>query len=164
MADAFGADDYRAAAELNLFSTITMVYEVLPQMKRRGWGRIIAVTSIAARQPIDSLILSNTARAGVLGFIKTISAQVAPHGITANSVCPGYTDTERIGELAQAFSDSGRGTAEDFYRSIEVDIPMARFATPDEFACAVVFLASQGAAYMTGLALPIDGGYGKGLF
>lgn len=160
----FDLEDYRAAVELNLMSTIGLVYQVLPSMERGGWGRIIAVTSVAARQPIGNLILSNTARAGVLGFIKTLSGQVASKGITANSVCPGYTNTERIGELAQSFAQAGKGTVEDFYRNIEAEIPMGRTGSPQEFAQAVAFLASEGAAYITGVALPIDGGYARGLY
>lgn len=164
MAADFTTDDYRAGVELNLMSTIELCYQVLPPMKKNAWGRIIAVTSIAARQPIDHLILSNTARAGVLGFLKTLSGQVAADGITVNSVCPGYTKTERIEELARMFAESGQGTIEDFYHNIEVEVPMKRMGTPEEFANAVAFLASECASYITGVALPIDGGYLKALF
>lgn len=160
----FTPDDYRAAVELNLMSTIELCYQALPLMKKNKWGRIIAVTSVAARQPIDHLILSNTARAGVLGFLKTLSAQVATEGITVNSVCPGYTKTERIEELAAMFAKTGQGTVEEFYRKIEADVPMKRMGTPAEFGDAVAFLASISAAYITGVALPIDGGYIKALF
>lgn len=164
MAGDFTVDDFRRATELNLMSTIGLCYEALPSMKTNGWGRIIAITSVAARQPISNLILSNTARAGVLGFTKSLSAQVAACGITVNSVCPGYTKTERIAELAAAFAASGRGTVADFYKKIEADVPMQRMGTPEEFAAAVVFLASEPAAYITGVALPIDGGWVKGLY
>ena len=160
----FGPNDYRAAVELNLLSTITLVYEVLPFMKKKGWGRIVAVTSVAARQPVENLILSNTARAGVLGFLKTLSAQVARDGITVNSVCPGYTKTERIEELAAAFVVAGRGTVEDFYGTVEAQVPLGRMGTPAEFASVVAFLASAAASYVTGVALPIDGGYVRGLY
>ena len=160
----FTPDDYRAAVELNLLSTITLIYAGLPLMMKKRWGRVIAITSVAARQPIAQLILSNTARAGVLGFMKTLSAQVAKDGITVNSVCPGYTKTERIEELAAMFARSGKGTAEDFYRNIEVEVPLGRMGTPEEFANAVAFLASARASYITGVALPIDGGYIKGLY
>jgi len=160
----FTPDDYRTAVELNLMSTIELCYQVLPQMKANKWGRIVAITSVAARQPIEHLILSNTARAGVLGFMKTLSAQVAPDGVTVNSVCPGYTKTERIVELSEMFAQSGQGTVEEFYRNIEVDVPMGRMGTPEEFANVVAFLASDCASYITGVALPIDGGWTKGLY
>jgi 3-oxoacyl-[acyl-carrier protein] reductase len=164
MAADFGPDDYRSAVELNLMSTITLVNEALPLMRASGWGRIVAITSVAARQPIANLILSNTARAGVLGFLKTLSAQAAADGITVNAVCPGYTRTERVEELAESFASTGKGTVEDFCSGIEREIPIGRMATPEEFANVVAFLASEAASYITGVALPIDGGYSKGLF
>ncbi len=162
--DDFGDEDYRKALELNLMSTVNLCYEVTPHMKKQKWGRIINLTSISAKQRIKTLILSNTARAGVLGISKSLSEQLAPYGITVNAICPGYTKTERIDELAQSFADSGRGSVEDFYRNIEASIPSGRFATPDEVAAAAAFLASERAAYITGVSLQIDGGYIKGLF
>jgi 3-oxoacyl-[acyl-carrier protein] reductase len=163
MAVDFGPDDYRNGVELNLMSTISMVCTALPQMKQNKWGRIVAIASIAARQPVPQLILSNTARAGLLGFLKSLSAQVATDGITVNSVCPGYTRTERIDELAEMFVESGKGTKEDFFHNIEVEVPMQRMGTPEEFANAVAFLASERASYITGVNLAIDGGYIKGI-
>jgi 3-oxoacyl-[acyl-carrier protein] reductase len=160
----FSMNDYRAALELNLLSTINLCYEALPLMKDRRWGRIIAITSVAAKQPLDNLILSNTARAGVLGFIKTLSNQVAQFGITANSVCPGYTKTERVQELGRKFVSDGKGSEEDFYEKLIASIPAGRVGTPEEFAQAVAFLASEGAGYITGVALQIDGGFYRGLF
>jgi 3-oxoacyl-[acyl-carrier protein] reductase len=160
----FTVDDYRAAAELNLISTIGLCNTTVPLMKKNRWGRIVAITSVAARQPVAHLILSNTARAGVLGFTKSLSAQVASDGITVNAVCPGYTKTERIEELASMFAEQGRGTIQDFYQNIEADVPMKRMGTPEEFANVVVFLASERASYVTGIALQIDGGWVKGLY
>lgn len=122
------------------------------------------MVSISAKQPIDTLILSNTARAGVLGFSKSLSNQLAPFGITVNSVCPGYTKTERVEDLARAFADSGKGSIKEFYRSIENTIPMGRLGSPEEIAKAVAFLTSEGAGYITGVALQVDGGYTKSLF
>jgi 3-oxoacyl-[acyl-carrier protein] reductase len=156
--------DYLAALELNLLSTINLCYAAIPHMKKQKWGRIINITSVSAKQPIDTLVLSNTARAGVLGFSKSLSNQVAPFGITVNCVCPGYTKTERVEELAKAFEDNGKGSVQDFYETIEKMIPAGRFASPEEFAAAVAFLASQRASYITGAALPIDGGFIKALY
>ncbi|NIO47982.1 MAG: SDR family oxidoreductase [Candidatus Aminicenantes bacterium] len=164
MADDFVLDDYQDALELNLLSTVNLCYEVIPFMKKQKWGRIINMTSVAAKQPIDSLILSNTARAGVLGFSKSLSNQVASYGITVNSICPGYTKTERVEELAKSFEESGKGTVKDFYGSIQKNIPAGRLGTPEEIAQAVAFLASEGADYITGVALQVDGGYTKGIF
>ena len=164
LADEFTPDDYRDALDLNLLSTVSLCYEVLPLMKKQKWGRIINMVSISAKQPIDTLILSNTTRAGVLGFSKSLSNQLAPFRITVNSVCPGYTKTERVEDLATAFADSGKGSIKDFYKNIEKAIPMGRFGTPEEIAQAVAFLASEGAGYITGVALQVDGGYIKALF
>ena len=162
--DDFSPDDYRNAVELNLMSTISLSYAVLPHMKKNRWGRIICIASVSAKQPVPNLILSNTARAGVLGYAKSLSEQVAAYGITVNSVCPGYTKTERVEELARSYADSGKGTQEDFYKTIEASIPMNRLGTTEEFAHTVAFLASEGAGYISGVALQIDGGYIKGLF
>jgi 3-oxoacyl-[acyl-carrier protein] reductase len=164
MVDDFGLDDYQDALELNLLSTVNLCYKVIPFMKKQKWGRIINLASVAAKQPIDSLILSNTARAGVLGFSKSLSNQVASYGITVNSICPGYTKTERVEELAKSFEESGKGTVKDFYKNIQKNIPSGRLGTPEEIAQAVAFLASEGAGYITGVALQVDGGYTKGLF
>ena len=164
MADDFTLDDYRDALELNLLSTINLCYEVIPFMKKQKWGRVINMVSVAAKQPIDSLILSNTARAGVLGFSKSLSNQVASYGITVNSICPGYTKTERVEELAKSFEESGKGAVKDFYKNIEENIPVGRLGTPEEIAQAVLFFASEKASYITGVALQVDGGYINALF
>jgi len=159
----FSLDDYLKALELNLLSTINLCYEVFPHMKKQNWGRIVNLTSVSAKQPIDTLILSNTARSGVLGFSKSLSNQLAPYGITVNSVCPGYTRTERVESLAKSFEEKGKGKVQDFYRNIEKIIPMGRLGRPDEIASAVVFLCSEAASYITGVSLQIDGGYIKGI-
>lgn len=164
LADDFRPDDYRKALELNLLSTVRLCYEAIPLMKKGHWGRIIALTSVSAKQPIDSLILSNTARAGVLGFVKSLSNQLAGFGITANCLCPGYTRTERVESLAQAFAEKGQGTLQDYYGRLEKAIPLGRLGKPEEVAAAAVFLASEAAAYITGIALQVDGGFIKGLY
>jgi len=160
----FGPDDYLKALELNLLSTVNLCYEAIPYMIKQKWGRIVNLTSVSAKQPIDTLILSNTARAGVLGFSKSLSNQMAPFGITVNSICPGYTKTERIEALAKSYEESGKGSAQDFFRAVEQTIPMGRFGHPDEIASAVVFLCSEAAGYITGVALQVDGGYIKSTF
>ncbi len=161
MFEDFNLEDYRAALELNLLSTINLCYEVIPFMKKNQWGRIINSTSVSVKQPIDNLILSNTSRTGVIGFSKSLSNQVAEFGITVNAVCPGYTETERVKNLAREFHKNGKGTIADFYKRIESNIPMGRLGTPEEFANVVTFLASESASYITGVALQIDGGFIK---
>ena len=160
----FGMEDYRKALELNLLSTINLCYQVAPLMKKQRWGRIVNLTSVSAKQPIDTLILSNTARAGVLGFSKSLSSQLAPFGITVNSVCPGYTRTERVENLAKTYEKAGKGSVQDFFKNIEKIIPMGRLGRPYEIAAAVVFLCSEAASYVTGVALQVDGGYVKSIF
>jgi 3-oxoacyl-[acyl-carrier protein] reductase len=164
MWDEFTPGDYRDAVELNLMSTINLCYEVIPLMKKQRWGRIITMTSVAAKQPIDNLILSNTARAGVLGFTKSLSNQLGRYGITANSVCPGYIKTQRVENLAKSFAQKNKSSTEDFYKNIEQSIPIGRLGKPEEIAQAVAFLVSEGAGFMTGVALQIDGGFIKGIF
>ena len=164
LAEDFAPEDYQKALELNLLSTVRLCYEAIPLMKKGHWGRIVALTSVSAKQPIDNLILSNTARAGVLGFVKSLSSQLAGHGITVNSLCPGYTKTERVESLARAFAEKGPGTVQDYYSRLEKAIPLGRLGKPEEIAAAAAFLASDAAAYITGVALQVDGGYIKSLF
>lgn len=164
LAKEFRPDDYLKALKLNLLSTVNLCYEAIPHMQKQKWGRIVNLASVSAKQPIDTLILSNTARAGVLGFSKSLSNQMAPFGITVNSVCPGYTKTERVTALGKAYEDSGKGSTRDFFRSIEKSIPMGRLGRPYEIASAVAFLCSEAAGYITGVALQVDGGYIKSIF
>jgi len=160
----FSLDEYRKALELNLISTINLCTLSVPIMKKNCWGRIIVITSVSVKQPIDTLALSNTARAGATGYIKSLSNQVGNDCITVNAICPGYTKTQRVENLAKAFEESGEGTIKDFYAKLESDIPLKRIGTTKEFGQTVAFLASQGAGYITGVSLPVDGGFIKGLF
>ncbi len=148
---------------LNLLSTIILTREVLPLMKQKRWGRIINMTSISVKQPIDGLILSNTIRSGVIGLAKTLSTELAPFNITVNSVCPGYTLTERVRSLAQATADKEGSTAEAIIKRWTDTIPMGRLGTPEEFAALVAFLASERSSYITGAAIQIDGGWYRGI-
>lgn len=156
-------EDYLKAVELNLMSTIYAVYAVKDYMIKQKWGRIIASTSISVKQPLDNLILSNVSRMGVISFIKSVSIALAPFGITANAIAPGYTMTERIENLLKARVEKEGITFEEAQKSMITDIPMKRLGTTQEFASTVAFLASERASYITGVVLPIDGGFIKGL-
>lgn len=136
---------------------------VLPGMKERRWGRILNITSIAVKQPVDNLILSNSVRAAVTGFARTLANEVAPFGITVNNVMPGYTMTQRLADLAHNNAEM-RGTTLEAVRSAwEMEIPMRRLGEPREFAAMVAFLASQRASYTTGASIPVDGGWIRSL-
>lgn len=150
------ADAWKKAIDLNLLSTISLTRAAVPIMTKAKWGRIICLTSIAALQPLPGLILSSTARAGVLGFAKALSDEVAKDGITVNSVCPGFIDTERIQELSKA--------RPEMIKQRMAETPIGRIGTPAELAAAVVFLASEGASYITGAALEVDGGFTRSIF
>src|SRR5437868_575357 len=160
----FTAADYRKAVELNLISTITLCQEAIPLMKEKGWGRIVGVTSISAKQPVEYLILSNTARAGALGYLKTLSQQIGAFGITVNAVCPGFHVTERLRQLAASSADKEGISVEAVLSRNAASLPLKRLGQPEEFAALVAFLCSERAGYVTGTAIQIDGGQYKGLF
>jgi len=141
--DDFTAEHYREALELNLISTINLCREAVPHMRERHWGRIVAITSIAAKQPVDNLILSNTSRAGVLGFMKSLSQQLASDGITVNTLCPGYHSTERLKSLAASTAQKEGVTVEEVYARWAASTPMNRIGDPKEFAAVAAFLCSE---------------------
>ncbi len=146
-----------------LFSVINCCYEVIPVMRKQKWGRIINMTSIAAKQPIDNLILSNTIRSGIHGLTKTLSNELAEYNITVNAVCPGYTLTERVIELAKANSIQIGKDYKDIIKKWEEQIPLGRLANTDEIANLVLFYASEKASYITGNITQVDGGYYKSI-
>lgn len=150
------AEAWQRALELNLLSTINLARTAVPIMQKARWGRIICLVSIAAKQPLPGLILSTTARAGVLGFAKALSDEVATDGITVNCINPGFIATERVEELQKA--------KPDMMKQMVTQIPMKRIGTPDELAAAVTFLASERASYITGAVLQVDGGFTRSIF
>lgn len=157
-------EDWDAAARLLLSSAVGFARAVLPGMRARRWGRIINVTSIAVKQPVDSLMLSNSLRAGVVGFARTLANEVAADGITVNNLLPGYTRTERVIDLSAQMAASGGLAPADVIRRWEADIPMRRLGEPHEFGALATFLASEQAAYITGQSIAVDGGWIRGLF
>jgi len=152
-------DSWQAALDLNLLSTVHLCRAAVPLMRARRWGRIICLTSVAARQPIAGLILSTTARAGVLGFSKCLSDEVAADGITVNAVCPGYMYTDRVTDLVQQRATQTKRSTDQILAGYVADTPVGRMGQPEELAAAVAFLASEKAGYITGVALQVDGGY-----
>lgn len=157
-------EDWRRGIDLNLMSTIYLIGEVVPHMKKRKWGRIINMTSVAVKQPIDGLILSNVARTAVVALSKTLSNELARDNILVNTVCPGYTLTKRVEELAKTRSMKESISTEEVFSGWEKLIPMGRLGKPEEFANLVVFLASERASYITGVTIQVDGGYVKSVF
>ena len=155
---------WRSAIELNLLSTIHLCRGVVPIMKRQGNGRIVAITSISVKQPVDGLILSNTARAGVVGMMKTLSNELAPDGIGVNVVCPGYTKTDRLVDLASRLSEQEGVSEEAIQKRWTDQIPMGRLGDPAEFASVVAFLCSERASYVTGTCLQVDGGVVRSVY
>jgi 3-oxoacyl-[acyl-carrier protein] reductase len=152
-----------AATKLTLGSVVQLVGGVLPGMKARGWGRIINVTSIAVKQPVDSLMLSNSLRAAVTGFARTLANEVARFGVTVNNALPGYTRTDRLDDLARASELNSGVAAGTVRRGWEAQIPAGRLGEPREFAALVAFLASERAAYITGTSITVDGGWVRSL-
>jgi 3-oxoacyl-[acyl-carrier protein] reductase len=161
--DTLSLEDWDSATALLLRSTVELAAAALPGMKERGWGRVLAVTSVAVKQPVDNLILSNSLRAAVTGYAKTLAREVAPHGITVNTILPGYTATERVTELNRANAEREGIEPEEVQARLEASIPLGRLAEPEEFAALAAFLASERASYITGGAFAVDGGWLRGL-
>ena len=158
-----GDEWWQKAVELNLLSTIFMCRETIPHMMKQRWGRIITVTSVSVKQPLDRLILSNTVRTGVLGFTKSLATELAPYNVLVNTVCPGHTLTGRIDQILKDKAQKFGKTEEEIMESYIADIPLGRMAQPEEFAAVVTFLASEKASYVCGCAIQIDGGFVRGL-
>ncbi len=161
--DAHDAEAWRAAWQGTFESVLTLVRLVLPGMRQRRWGRIINVTSIAVKQPVDGLILSNSVRAAVTGFARTLANEVAPEGVTVNNALPGYTATERLTALAESIAERQGTTVAAARAQWEAEIPMGRIGEPREFAAVVAFLASERASYVTGQSIVVDGGWIRSL-
>ncbi len=142
---------YQTALDLNLLSMVGLCKAAVPTMQAHGWGRVVAITSISVRQPIATLILSNTARAGFTGFLKTLALEVAGDGVTVNSVQPGLHATKRLTDLHADLDGLGS------------TLPTGRVGDPGDFGQVAAFLCSEQAKFVTGAAVPVDGGQYGGL-
>lgn len=161
--ESLSAEDWERATRLTLTSVLGLTRAVLPGMRERRWGRILNVTSIAVKQPVENLMLSNSLRAAVTGFARTLANEVAADGVTVNNLLPGYTRTERVDELARAAAlREGIDEAQARARW-ESEIPMRRLGEPREFAALAAFLASDRAGYITGTSITVDGGWVRSL-
>jgi 3-oxoacyl-[acyl-carrier protein] reductase len=162
-ATAATADDLTAACELLLLPVQRLAELTLPEMRSAGWGRFVAITSIAVREPLPGLVLSHALRAAVTGYLKSVSDEVAADGVTVNTVCPGFTATDRLEVLAENIAERDGTTAKDVVAGWASQAPIGRLLQPEEVAAAVGFLCSAEASGITGVALPVDGGFGRSL-
>ena len=156
-------DLWNFAFRLNLLSAIIMIREAVPIMIEKRWGRIINLASVAVKQPIEGLILSNTIRIGIVGLAKTLSNELASYNITVNNICPAYTMTERVRKLAAEIAGKKGASSDEVIRDWESQIPMGRLGKPEEIAALAAFLASERAGFITGDSIQIDGGWYKGV-
>jgi 3-oxoacyl-[acyl-carrier protein] reductase len=156
-------DEWRKAVDLNFMSTVYFAKEVIPHMQKKRWGRIITLTSITTKQPVNDLVLSNAVRTGVVGLMKSLANEFGKDGILVNNVGPGYTATDRLKELAKARAAASGRSEKEIFESWAADAPLKRLGEPREVAETIVWLASERASYITGQTILVDGGIYKGL-
>jgi 3-oxoacyl-[acyl-carrier protein] reductase len=162
--DALTEADFAHAVELLFMSVVRASLAAVPLMRQRGGGRIISITSVTVKQPVDNLMLSNAVRPAVVGFSRSLATELAPERITVNCVAPGYTRTERVVELNEANAAREHTTAAAVEERLVASIPMKRLGEPHELGALVAFLASERAAYITGTTLQVDGGFVRSLY
>ena len=151
-------DDWQKAFNSTMMSCLRLSKLVIPNMKKNAWGRIINISSVSVKTPVNGLFLSNSLRMGVLGWAKALSDEVGPYGITVNTVCPGYTKTERVEAILESQSNASGLKKEEIENSLAEAIPMKRVGQAEDLAGLITFLASEKSDYMTGLAVQVDGG------
>lgn len=160
---AVSTEEWRKAVELNFLSIVNLAKAVIPHMQKHRWGRIVTITSISVKQPIDALVMSNAVRAGVVGLVKSLSNEFGKDGILVNNVAPGYTTTDRLIELAENRALAAGVSIEEIYQRWASEAPVKRLADPKEVADVIVWLGSERASYVTGQTLLVDGGIYRGL-
>ncbi|HVC27370.1 MAG TPA: SDR family oxidoreductase [Nitrososphaerales archaeon] len=151
--------DWEEATKLLLLSAVTLTQAVLPHMKGNGWGRLIYITSLTLRQPIGNLVLSNTVRLGIAGLSKSLSRELAPHGITSNGIIQGYVRTDRTLHLAEEKASKAGVSVDEAFKEMAKSIPLGRYAEPEEVGALAAFIASDKGGYLNGAMLTIDGGF-----
>lgn len=159
---ALSLQQWEEACQLTLLSAVRLIQAVVPPMRQQKSGSIVSINSITVKQPLANLTLSNAIRDAVHGLVKTLSQELAADGIRVNSVLPGWTLTERVDELMAFRAKNSGSSLEEVEKAITRDIPMGRMGRPEDFANAVVFVASPAAAFITGIALQVDGGLYRG--
>jgi 3-oxoacyl-[acyl-carrier protein] reductase len=159
-----GLDAWRDGLDLNLMSTILLSRSVVPTMRQRRWGRIVAIASVSAKQPLDGLVISNVSRLGVVALAKSMASELASDNVLVNVVCPGYTRTERLEELASQIGEREKLDSKQVYQRWTQAIPMGRLGEPAELAALVAFLVSDKASYITGTCIQVDGGFVRAVF
>jgi 3-oxoacyl-[acyl-carrier protein] reductase len=155
---------WHAGINLTLMSTVRCIREVLPHMQKRKWGRIITITSLTAKQPVNDLIISSALRPGILGLSKILASQYGKDGITVNTVAPGYMLTARQEEVSRARAMKKGISLEHYMEELTRDVPLGRSGNPEELAHVIVFLASTKSSYVNGATISVDGGLIRGLF
>jgi 3-oxoacyl-[acyl-carrier protein] reductase len=156
-------EEWKRAVDLNFMSAVYFAHQVIPHMQKKKWGRIIAITSVAIKQPVADLVYSNAVRAAVVGLVKSLANEFGKDGILVNNVGPGYTATERLKELARSRSAGSGKTEKEIFEGWAADAPLKRLGDPRELADTIVWLASDRASYITGQTILVDGGLYKGL-
>jgi 3-oxoacyl-[acyl-carrier protein] reductase len=158
----FSADSWLAAFRQTFLSAETLTRRLVGPMAERGWGRVVNLTSVSVRQPIQGLVLSNSIRLAVVGWAKTLAGELAPRGVTVNCIATGMTRTARLESLCRSRAEAERRDPEEVLGEMTADVPMGRPGEPEEIAAAAVFLASAQASFVTGVTLPVDGGQDRG--
>ena len=154
-------DDWQDAFDVTLRSAVRLANSVLPDMQAARWGRIINISSYSVKQPMDNMMLSNSLRLGALGWAKTLASEVAAQGVLVNTVCPGWTDTDRVTGLIGRQAQETGASVDSLRDNLSALIPLGRIAEAREIANVIVFLASDAASYITGATIAVDGGVAK---
>ena len=156
--EAVGDHGWEEAYRVTLANVVHLVRAAIPHMRARRWGRIVNIASLSALQPIQGLALSNTLRPAIVGLAETLANELGKDGILVNTVCPGYTRTERLDEVAEARARATGVTPAQVLEALGRSAPLGRVAEPEEFAAVVAFLCSERASYVTGTTIAVDGG------